>query len=135
MSTDEGLAALARHIASRHVSVKVGRPIRAVDTVEESRGRRPVRVSAVERTAAQAASSAAVADYNLPDTEVWRANLDAAVLRPIAQELERWSGSETTVHIPVRLRPELAEIMAVLLEGMVDGSEAAALITQTTRDL
>ena len=164
LATDEGLAALARHIASKHVSVKVEarhakwlsgkldvcqcgrwsrvggqcdcgtgalrRPIHAGDTVEESRGRRPVRVSAVERTAAQAARSAAVGDYNLPDTEAWRANLDAAVLRPIAQELEKWSGSETTVHIPVRLRPELAEIMAVLLEGMVDGSEAAALMMQ-----
>ena len=52
------------------------------------------------------------------------------MLKRIAEELACWSGSERTLHIPVRLRPDLAEMVAGLLEGMLEGSEAASLMMQ-----
>ena len=94
------------------------------------RERRPVQMSAASRRGAQAARAAAVSDYGIPTVEEWKAGLDVALLKEIAGELEHWSGSETTVHLPVRIRPEMAELVAGLLDGMVDGSEAASLMMQ-----
>lgn len=55
-------------------------------------------------------------------------SLELDTMREIVTELEQWPGAETTVHIPAAVRPELAEIVATLIGGMVDGSVVAGLL-------
>ncbi len=159
--TNDGLDALARHIAQRHVSVRArqvhadwlhnklekcgcGRWIRVAAACEcrgtdrervgpgdpvvgKAMPRAPAASSTMRRNA-QAARAEAALNVAAPAVCAWLRILSRDVLQRVDLLLETWGGSETSVHIPLRLRPELAEIVAALLDAMVEGDEVASLM-------
>ena len=93
------------------------RAIAAGDEVVAKSARRARVASAEEHGRARMAKAGTVSDCGIAAVRDWIQGLRVDVLARIAEELESWSGSETSVHIPVRLRPELAEMVGGLLEG------------------
>lgn len=104
------------------------RAVRAGDVVPKKETQLRPAVPRAEQRRARVAREAAIADFGIVGDKAWIERLRVEDLRPVAEELEKWSGSETTVHIPRSLRPEIAEMVGALLNGMVDGSEAASLM-------
>ena len=112
-----------------HGRVVERRPVREGDVVVcGTMAPRATIATMAERRQTRAAQAEAPFDVGLPEVGRWMSLLDAGLLRGVAEELDKWGGSETMVHLPLRARPELAEVVAVLLNGMVDGLEAAALM-------
>jgi hypothetical protein len=107
------------------------RPLVAGDhIVALSLRRPPTRRPAAIRAATAIAATAAQANSTLPPTAFLILSVSQDLVTRVVEEVRRWSGSETAVNIPVRVRPLLAEVFAELLLEMVSGSVVAGLLMQ-----